>query len=92
MAVKRMSPVAAATILLLAGFGVRGDDGKTDPVSLAYGIAPQCAPQYQQFTEAEVGSYITENAQKAQRQLWKEKELQMITSAVIIHRSKQKPS
>ena len=68
---------------------IRMDDGRTDPVSLAYGIAPQCAAHYQRFVETEVGSYLTENAQKAQRQLWKEKEVQMITSAVIIHRQKR---
>ena len=42
----------------------------------------------QQFAEAELGNYITENGQKAQRQLWKEKEVQMVTSAIIIHRSR----
>jgi hypothetical protein len=74
------------------GAVIRMDDGKTDPVSLAYGIAPQCATQYQRFTESELSNYITENGQRAQRQLWKEKEVQMITSAVLIHRSKGKAS
>jgi hypothetical protein len=70
---------------------IRMDDGKTDPVSLAYGIAPQCGGIYQRFSEAEVGNYFTENGQRAQRQLWKEKEVQMVTSAILIHRSKDKP-
>jgi hypothetical protein len=71
---------------------IRMDDGKTDPVSLAYGIAPQCAVQYQQFTSAETGNYITVRGQDAQRQLWRDKEVQMITSAVLIHRTKGKES
>jgi hypothetical protein len=70
----------------------RMDDGKTDPVSLAYGIAPQCAGSYQRFSEAEVSNYITENGQRAQRQLWRDKELQMVTSAILIHRTKGKAS
>lgn len=69
---------------------LRMDDGKTDPVSIAYAIAPQCAALYQRFSEAEVGNYITENAQRAQRQLWREKEVQMISSAVLIFRSKKR--
>jgi hypothetical protein len=44
---------------------IRMDDGNADPVSLAYGIAPQCAVQYQRFTSAEVGNYITEKGQAA---------------------------
>jgi hypothetical protein len=38
------------------------DDGKTDPVSLAYGIAPQCAGIYQRLSEAELSRYVTETA------------------------------
>jgi hypothetical protein len=71
---------------------IRMDDGKTDPVSLAYGIAPQCSEQYQRFSEAEVSGYITENGQRAQRQLLRDKEVQMITSAVLIKRAKDKPT
>jgi hypothetical protein len=74
------------------GAVIRMDDGKTDPVSLAYGIDPQCGVQYQRLSEAEVGNYFTENAQTAQRQLWREKEVQMVTSAVLIHRAKGKAS
>jgi hypothetical protein len=71
---------------------IRMDDGRTDPVSLAYGIAPQCGVQYQRLSEAEVGNYFTENAQAAQRQLWREKEVQMVTSAILTHRAKGKAS
>jgi hypothetical protein len=76
----------------IADVVARMDDGKTDPVSLAYGIAPQCAVAYQRLSEAEVSRYITENGQAAQRQLWRDKEVQMITSAVLIHRTKGKAS
>lgn len=69
---------------------MRMDDGKTDPVSLAYGLAPQCAVQYQRFSAAQVSSSFTEGGQAAQRQLWREKEVQMITSAILIYRSKGK--
>lgn len=34
----------------------RMDDGRTDPVSLAYGIAPMCAVQYNRLTEANAGA------------------------------------
>jgi hypothetical protein len=70
---------------------IRMDDGRTDPVSLAYGIAPQCAVQYQRFTE-ELGNYITERGTAIQRQMWKEKEVQMVISAVLIYRTKGKSS
>lgn len=67
---------------------IRMDDGKTDPVSLAYGIAPQCAVQYGQLTDAQVGQMLTENSQNAQRRLMRDQELRLITSAILIHRSK----
>jgi len=54
--------------------------------------APQCAVQYQRFTTAETSSYITERGQDAQRQLWRDKEPQMVTSAILIHRTKGKAS
>jgi hypothetical protein len=69
----------------------RLDDGKSDPVSIAYGVAPQCAAQYQALTEASVNKYITEGVRANMRQLMKENEIKLITSAILTHRSDPTP-
>jgi hypothetical protein len=71
---------------------IRVDDGKTDPVSMAYGIAPQCGVLYQQLTEAEVSQFITDVGQANMRRVMRDKEVQVVTSAILIHRSKQRPA
>lgn len=68
---------------------VRMDDGKTDPVSLAYGIAPQCAVEYRRVTEVLLNRMITQSGQIAAEQTMKDQELRGVTSAILIHRSKQ---
>jgi hypothetical protein len=65
------------------------DDGRSDPTSIAYGIAPQCAVLYQQFTDAMVGENITEGGQAHMAGLMRTNELKMITSAILIHRAAQ---
>jgi len=65
------------------------DDGKSDPASIAYAIAPRCAAQYQALTEASVTRYITEGGRANMRQLMKENEIKLITSAIVTHRSDQ---
>lgn len=64
----------------------RFDDGKTDPVSIAYGVAPQCGVQYQQLTELMVSQYMTEGGQANMRALMRANEVKSITSAVLIFR------
>jgi hypothetical protein len=68
----------------------RMDDGKTDPTSMAYGIAPMCASLYQDFSEAMVADMHTDKGQAHMRTLARQNELRMITSAILIHRSKAK--
>jgi hypothetical protein len=65
----------------------RLDDGKSDPASVAYGIAPQCAAMYQQFTETMVGGAVTENAQAYMRSETQAQEIRLITSAVLTYRA-----
>jgi len=69
---------------------VRLDDGKTDAVSLAYGIQPQCAAYYQQVLNEQVAQMITENAQIAQRQFVSGQELKLITSEILAQRAKRR--
>jgi hypothetical protein len=63
------------------------DDGKTDPLSIAYGISPRCAVQYNKLTEIMVGQAWTENGQRFARQTWKDQEIKLITSAILTYRS-----
>jgi len=65
------------------------DDGKSDPASIAHSIAPRCAAQYQALTEASVTRYMTEGGRANMRQLMKENEIKLITSAILTHRSDQ---
>lgn len=65
----------------------RLDDRKSDPVSIATGISPQCAAQYRALTDRMVGQFITEGGRENMRQKMKEDEIKEITSAVLIFRS-----
>jgi hypothetical protein len=65
----------------------RLDDGKSDPMSIANGIAPGCAVLYQQFTETMVSDNITERGQAAMRDRTRSEELRLITSAILTYRS-----
>ena len=65
----------------------RLDDGKSDPIGVANGIAPQCAALYQQFTEAMVSDNITERGQAAMRDRTRDGELRLITSAILTYRA-----
>jgi len=63
------------------------DDGKSDPVSIAYGIAPQRGELHAQLTNIMVSHNITENGQIAMRERMKSGEVQMITSALPAFRA-----
>jgi hypothetical protein len=65
----------------------RLDDGKTDPVSMAYGIAPRCAVQYAQLSQAMVSQNITERGQAAAQQRMRDNEIKLVTSAIVIFRA-----
>jgi len=65
----------------------RLDDGKTDPVSIAYGIASQCAELYAQLTNIMVSQNITENGQIAMREQMRSGEIKLITSAILTFRA-----
>jgi len=65
----------------------RLDDGKSDPVSIAYGIAPQRGELYAHLTDIMVSHNIPENGQIAMRERMKSGEVQMITSAIVAFRA-----
>jgi hypothetical protein len=66
------------------------DDGKSDPVSIAYGVAPLCAVQYERLSHMLVSQAITDSGQAYARQSMKDDEVKMITSAVLTYRSARK--
>jgi hypothetical protein len=67
------------------------DDGRSDPVRIAFGIEPVCAGLYGQFTEAIVSSEKTEDAMSDLRKLYAAQELPLITTVVLIGRAKKTP-
>jgi hypothetical protein len=66
----------------------RVDDGKTDPFSIAYGVAPMCGKLYQELTADVVSQNVTEDGQGNMRRQMSANELRLITSAVLAHRAK----
>jgi hypothetical protein len=68
---------------------IRMDDGRTDPVSMAYGISPQCAVAYNEWTEAMMAENWTPGGKDAARERARASEIRLITSAILIHRSKR---
>jgi hypothetical protein len=69
----------------------RLDDGKSDPVSIAYGVAPQCGELYAQLTNIMVSQNITENGQIAMRGEMRSGEMKLITSAILTFRAARRP-
>lgn len=61
----------------------RLDDGKTDPISMAYGISPQCAVQYRNLTEQMLRPMNTERSIAAMRETMRTNETKLITSLII---------
>jgi len=64
----------------------RLDDGKSDPLSVANGIAPACALQYEELTRTLMQEAAAEKGKDFLRQRTREDELQSITSAILIYR------
>jgi hypothetical protein len=71
----------------IAAAVIRLDDGRSDPVSVATGIAPACVVQYQHWTDLMVGVAISQNGKEYARQTMKDQEIKAITSAILIRRS-----
>lgn len=65
------------------------DDGKSDPISIAYGVAPSCASLYNELTQDMVHQNITEGGQAAMRERMRDGEIRLITAAVLAHRAKR---
>lgn len=69
----------------------RFDDGRSDPASVAMGVAGACAGQYAQLSNAMQGQMITENGQAYMRDQMRTNELRLATSAVLTYRASQRP-
>jgi hypothetical protein len=65
----------------------RLDDGKSDPVSIAYGVSGQCSVQYNKLSDAMIGDMITENGQAYMRDQMRNNELKLASSAVLTYRA-----
>lgn len=68
----------------------RFDDGKTDPASLALGIAGNCASEYSRLTETMVDGQWTDAARRHMRFTMAENEPKLITSAILTWRNRGK--
>jgi hypothetical protein len=64
----------------------RLDDGKSDPLSIAYGIEPQCAAQYEKIVETNLEGIRTFQGQTYGRRVYEDKELKLITSVILTYR------
>jgi len=65
----------------------RLDDGKSDPVSIAYGIEPSCAVLYEKFTETYLKDFHTFEGQMYMRRKLDGLELQAITADIVTYRA-----
>lgn len=69
----------------------RLDDGRSDPASVAMGVAGACAGQYAQLSWQMQGQAFTEGGQAAMRDQMRTNELRLATSAVLTYRASQRP-
>jgi hypothetical protein len=65
----------------------RVDDGKFDPMSVAYGISPMCSTFYDKVRQSQMSGMITQKGQESMSATLKENELRMIVSAILAHRA-----
>jgi hypothetical protein len=65
------------------------DDGKSDPVSVAYGIEAACAVQYEQVIQTALKGVMNARSVPVVRQKWEDHELQMIVPAILVYRRSQ---
>jgi hypothetical protein len=64
----------------------RLDDSKLDPVSIAYGIEPICAAQYEHIIQTALKGMTSIEAQSSVRHMYQDGEIKQITSAILIYR------
>jgi len=66
------------------------DDGRSDPVSIAFAIEPACAGLYEEVIQtSNKGVAITEAGQSYGSRLMKDGELKLITGAILTYRASQ---
>lgn len=65
----------------------RLDDGRSDPASVAMGVAGVCAGQYAALGQTAQGGMITEAGRASVRDSMRTNELRMATSAVLTYRA-----
>ena len=68
----------------------RFDDGRSDPASVAMGVAGACAGQYALLSDAMANGMLTENSQAYMRSQMRSEELRLATTAVLTYRASQK--
>ena len=65
----------------------RLDDGKSDPVSIAYGIEPSCAVLYQKVIQTNLKSLRTDAGLRYGQRLYNDMELQTIAAGILTYRA-----
>lgn len=68
----------------------RLDDGKSDPLSIAHGVGPQCASLYATLSQVHLKEFYTEGGRRNMRRLLDEGELKLITSAILTYRASRR--
>ena len=63
------------------------DDGKSDPLSIAVGVAPRCAPEWNALSQLMIDTMTTEKSQDYMRAQMQSHEIQLATSAVLAYRA-----
>lgn len=69
----------------------RLDDGRSDPASVAMGVAGACAGQYAMLSDTMQGDMITVRGQNAMRDQMQSNELRLATAAVLTYRAAKRP-
>lgn len=65
----------------------RLDDGRSDPASVAMGVAGACAAPYAALTNQVQGGYVTAAGRASARDTMQTNELRMATNAVLTYRA-----
>jgi hypothetical protein len=65
----------------------RLDDGRSDALSIAYGVAPACAVQYESLIQVNLTEFSTRQGANNMRRLMKEEELKTIATAILTYRA-----
>jgi hypothetical protein len=65
----------------------RLDDGKSDPLSISYGIEPVCSAESARLAKTLIERMATADGQRYSRARWKHEESKLIVNAVLNHRA-----